>query len=515
MRWIGLVVLSITTTSISAGSQLNDPRLLSVLLVSPHFNGHVIPILTLGEELVKRGHKVTLITAPTDLVVREVERLNIALWSLGEDFLNSETVIELTGRRGGGGGLDIEALVQVSALFQERVLNMINNSTITSFDIMVTDAAFSFYGLCFSRKWGIPIVNLWPSLMVNPFILESWLYPALGSGYTDNLSFYQRLVSTVTSHVLSFMIKKYASNYFSSVGDICDETKTSIIEGVYTPNYLPQIIATSIGFEFPRTIFPFTDYVGPLISPSAPELPPNLAQWLDQRDARTVVYISMGSFAVLTKEQAEAIVNGANQANHSIVWSLRKSNQGVLDLMTYDPDSIWIASWVPQLSLLKHPSIHSAVLHGGMGGIQEALSCGVPIIVVPFMPDQVDNAAHVQHYKYGEMIHQHQLTIQLVSETLHLIDSEIYHNALRKIQLIYKKDGGVSRAADLLEFYSEVGYEHLIPAYAKYSWSWIAIHSVDVYAVLLLAVLLSGYLTYRFIRSCCSAILSRSKKKKE
>ena len=512
MQWISLVIFSTTVSSISAGSQLKDLRPLSVLLVSPHFTGHAIPILTLGEELVKRGHNVTFITAPTDLVKREVERLDIALWSLGDDFLSSEAVVELTKRRGGGGGLDIDALVNVSAQFQERVLNMTNNSTITSFDIIVADGAFSFYGLCFSRKWRIPTVNLWPSLIVTPFILNSWPYPGFGSGHTDNLSFYQRLVSTITHHILSFMFKKYVSNYFSFLGDICAETKTPIFEGVYAPDHLPQIVTTSIGFEFPRTVLPLTDYVGPLISPSAPDLPPDLAEWLDQRDTRTVVYVSMGSFAVLTKQQAEAIVNGAAQANYSVVWSLRKSNQDVLDLMTYDPDNVWVASWVPQLSLLRHPSIHSAVLHGGMGGIQEALSCGVPMIVVPFMPDQLDNAARVQHYKYGEMIPQYKLTVPLVTKTLHLIDSEVYHKSLTKIQLIYKKDGGVSRAADLLEFYSKVGYEHLVPSYAKYSWSWVAFHSVDVYAVLSLAVLLPVYLTYRYIRGYCS---TKSKKKNE
>jgi len=30
---------------------------------------------------------------------------------------------------------------------------------------------------------------------------------------------------------------------------------------------------------------------------------------------------------------------------------------------------------------------------------------------------------------------------------------------------------GVVRAAVLVEFYEEVGYKHLIPAYAKYDWS--------------------------------------------
>ena len=49
--------------------------------------------------------------------------------------------------------------------------------------------------------------------------------------------------------------------------------------------------------------------------------------------------------------------------------------------------------------------------------------------------------------------------------------------------------GGSEKAADLVEFYEEVGYEHLVPAYAKYEWTWVQYYSVDVYATVLCTLL--------------------------
>ena len=143
----------------------------------------------------------------------------------------------------------------------------------------------------------------------------------------------------------------------------------------------------------------------------------------------------------------------------------------------------------------------------------EALSCQVPIISIPFFADQLDNSVQIQHHNYGRMIHRDQLTPDLISHTLQLFDSELYRSSLQKIQRIFRKDGGVSRAADLLEFYSEVGYEHLIPAYIKYNWSWVEYYSVDIYILMVLIVSVPNYLVYKLAHRCFHGIFFRSKRK--
>ena len=67
-------------------------RPLSVLLVVPPFAGHLMPFTALGEELVGRGHNVTVATSlvrDSDLVTRTVEKSGFHLWSIGEFFYHS------------------------------------------------------------------------------------------------------------------------------------------------------------------------------------------------------------------------------------------------------------------------------------------------------------------------------------------------------------------------------------------------------------------------------------------
>ena len=485
-------------------------RPLSVLLVVPPFAGHLMPFTALGEELVGRGHNVTVATSlvrDSDLVTKTVEKSGFHLWSIGEFFITAREMTELLLKTEGQHMLHIDLLLKVSTEFQKRALETIDNPTIKSYDILVGDGPFCYCFLCLSHKWNIPVVTVWASLSLSPYDLHAWSYPMINTGYTDNLSFFQRLIVTIQSWSSALAMDATLPRYYSFVSKTCDE---SFHQFLHAPGvYLPQIITASFGFEFPRVSLPLTEYVGPLFPRSQPQLPPDVGDWLEQMGTRSVVYVSMGTTGTLTKDRAEAIINGAIKAGYSVVWSLRKSNQDILDAMTFDRDKVFIASWVPQLSLLRHPSIHSAVLHGGLGGIQEALSCRVPVIAIPFVNDQLDNAVRVQHYHYGELIAPDELTASLVEEKLKLVGSEEYRKALRRIQGIYKKDGGAARAADLVEFYSEFGYEHLIPAYAKYNWSWVQFYNADVYLVLALALFILGYLLYRLVHCCCFAALAK------
>ena len=490
---------------------------LSILLLSPPYSGHIIPMLALAEELVRRKHNVTLVSGSTDFIRGQAERLNLNLWSVGlEGYLDPQELTEDVNRVAGKSASEtIDQLLTVSAKFQEGALKIIDNSAVESFDIIAGDAAFSPFLMCFSRKWGIPSVNIWVALNSSPFDIYPWPFPSILTGYSDNLSLYQRFISTVSHNIVSLVLKYTVPDLFAFAGPLCSGVNISLNEMSYFIHHLPQIIVSSFGFEFSRVRLPLTEYVGPMLSHSLPPLPADLAEWLAQRAASSVVYVSMGSTAILTAAEAEAVVNGATQANLSVVWSLRKSNQHILEGMEYDSESVLVADWIPQLALLRHPSVHSAVIHGGLGGVQEALSCGVPTIVVPFFGDQLDNAVRVHHHNYGRIIHRHKLTTALVAQTLRLFDSQLYRTALQRIQRIYRRDGGASRVADLLEFYSEVGYQHLVPAYAKYNWTWVEFYNVDVYTLLALVVLLPTYISYRLIRRCLCTFSKTRKKKTE
>ena len=80
---------------------------------------------------------------------------------------------------------------------------------------------------------------------------------------------------------------------------------------------------------------------------------------------------------------------------------------------------------------------------------------------------------------------------------------------------IFHEAGGVRRAAEIIEHYEEVGYDHLIPAYAKYNWNWIQYYNIDVKVILLLILLLLGYLTQKLLRCMCGCFFSNAKPKED
>ncbi len=70
---------------------------------------------------------------------------------------------------------------------------------------------------------------------------------------------------------------------------------------------------------------------------------------------------------------------------------------------------------------------------------------------------------------------------------------------------IFVHAGGVERAAELVEFYEEVGYDHLVPAYLKQRWSWVQCFNVDVYVLIsavMVVVVLAVFKGCAFGRRC-------------
>ena len=71
------------------------------------------------------------------------------------------------------------------------------------------------------------------------------------------------------------------------------------------------------------------------------------------------------------------------------------------------------------------------------------------------------------------------------------------------LRRVFHQAGGVDRAADLIEHYSQVGYDHLIPAYAKYNWSWIQYHNTDVHVTILVVLAIVSFILFKLCLCVC------------
>lgn len=227
--------------------------------------------------------------------------------------------------------------------------------------------------------------------------------------------------------------------------------------------------------------------------------------WLVKKGERQVIYISMGSFMVLGRKEIEVILNAVLATCYSAMWALHTKNDDDLNGISIDRSRIYITEWAPQLAVLQHRSISMAILHGGSNGLHEALYNGVPPIVLPIAGDQYANAGRVQFQHLGIHIPTSNLSKASLIDAINDITEGTYRANVERLRKSFMAGGGVKRAADLVEFYEAVGYSHLIPAYAKYSWSWVQYYNVNVY--LFLGFLIMALVS--ILLSCCYCVCRR------
>ena len=409
---------------------------LSVLVASFPAAGHITPSANLGEELVRRGHSVTLCTLETegsDLARKRAEAGGMTYSSAGNASFSVARMQDLFIAT----DLENKTLSNVKRAISEGMKTLdwipevankigkhIDHQNLTEYDIIISTEYLAPMTACLSRKWNVPAMILSTTLQYQSEHLPPWPFPPhymykRGTLFTsDNLNFFRRLLATLYRPLLHLALNRMLVRpIVNSFEFKCPDTPYSFLR--YFPGTnAPQIVPTTIGFEYPRLVSSLTHYVGPILSKHPQEIPAELRDWLDNKPKSSVILISMGSLAPLTRERGIIIVESILSTNYSVVWSLRDKNRYILEGMELDKERFYISKWIPQAAILKHLATGIAFLHGGMNGIHEAISYGVPAIAMPFNTDQGDVAARVHHSGVGVQILKEYLTKETLTAAI-------------------------------------------------------------------------------------------------
>ena len=466
-----------------------EPKItLSVLLITLEEAGHSVPMIALGEALVKKGHKVKLVaneipgTSDSSSKISRAktwcEERGIAFVSAGViPFWLPRTAEDLPNDVGSSLSFLVKSGSACRQL-QEAILSFIkdNMGLLQSTDVAVLDMFYPLVADWLNDNTGLTVISLTQSIPIHSTTLPSWYYPLFDG--PPNPTFVNRLTGSVGGVVVSLLA--------NTIGHLVRH-HFPFIHGPSVRN--PNIIATSFGFDYPRPLYPLDNFVGPIVSKRSETLSAEIEEWLDNHTTPySVVYLSMGSFMTLRGTVAHAIVHGVMEAGYDLLWSLKDSNREILEYIDekyLDSSRILISKWLPQSTVLNHPSISLAVLHGGVGGVNEALVAGVPIICLPQGLDQPMNCARVNHQGLGVDFGVVQdLTVPQVKQAIQDVKDNNCREKAKKVSRIFKAAGGASKAVELIEYYHEIGYDHLIPAWSKYNWNFIQYYNLDVYVLL-------------------------------
>lgn len=121
-------------------------------------------------------------------------------------------------------------------------------------------------------------------------------------------------------------------------------------------------------------------------------------QWLDTNPIGSVLYVSFGSYAHVTKNDLVEIATGLSLSKVSFVWVLRADI-----VSSEDPnplpegfreeisDRSMIIPWCCQIQVLAHPSIGGFLTHCGWNSVIESMWAEVPMLCCPLYTDQFTN----------------------------------------------------------------------------------------------------------------------------
>ena len=100
--------------------------------------------------------------------------------------------------------------------------------------------------------------------------------------------------------------------------------------------------------------------------------------------------------------------------------------------------------------------------HGGMNSVSEALVCGVPMVVIPFMADQPTNARRIQELGLGKKLEYKKVNASVLkNEVLAVLQDD---EMKRKVSYMQQKmktcPGNVAGAEQILEYYKNESLLH-------------------------------------------------------
>ncbi|KAM0043133.1 putative 7-deoxyloganetin glucosyltransferase [Helianthus debilis subsp. tardiflorus] len=132
--------------------------------------------------------------------------------------------------------------------------------------------------------------------------------------------------------------------------------------------------------------------------------------WLNEHDPKTVLYISIGSLAIMTVDQLVEIWYGVINSGTPFLWVRRPGSIiGGYD-ESHVPDELLartkeigcIVEWAPQEDVLAHPAIGGFLTHSGWNSTMESMAQGIPMVCWPNFVDQQVNSRFVEEvWKVG------------------------------------------------------------------------------------------------------------------
>ncbi|MFB2596506.1 glycosyltransferase [Herbiconiux sp. P17] len=141
-------------------------------------------------------------------------------------------------------------------------------------------------------------------------------------------------------------------------------------------------------------------------------------QWI-AGDRRPFVYVSFGSFLSVRDDVLARVAGALRAAGMRAAIATGSGDPARLGPVPAD----WLVrEYLPQVTLLRHAI--AAITHGGNNSVTEAMTFGVPLLVLPFSTDQFAGAAALERIGVAEALDPNTATeAELAASIIRLTDA--------------------------------------------------------------------------------------------
>ncbi|EHR62800.1 macrolide family glycosyltransferase [Saccharomonospora cyanea] len=397
------------------------PRKILFLCHPDH--GHVIPSLAMVAELVRRGHEVLYLTAPS---MRDIVAATGATVLAYDSHYRDADFTRLAEDP----GYLLSVLLDESAAMLHTAVSEVEG--IGEVAGVVYDTSVLYAGRILSRRWGVPSVQL------IPFFASNEKFSYLNAMYND-------AGGDGPATEKPAELPEWVGTTMRRIGEL------SHAHGVDTPPHelwfeVPECSLVTIPREFQYEGDSFDErftFVGPCVGDRD-----FLGEWTPPGGEEPVVLVSLGAVFNEHEEIFRACVEAfRGRPWHAVLTVAEGTDPESLGAL---PPNVEVHRWVPHVTVLEHAAL--CVTHGGMGTVMEALRAGTPLVCVPTSALDRPTGWRIGELGLGVVIDPADITPEVLAEAVRsVLADRAAAEAAERMSKAVAEAGGAARAAERIE----------------------------------------------------------------
>lgn len=400
--------------------------------------GHVNPMISIAHELRKQGHEIIFICFAPDVIRDHVEANGFRMEGIPGISPSLFKLVEVLMMFPSG---YLEFMNGIGAMFSRLTFvarNVMKELEKIKPDMVVVDFALPGASLA-AEKLEMPFTVIYHAGLCfkGPGIPPFGSGLAIGKEWGWRGRLYARLSETLEGKI-AFSMGLARKRLGLSPGTA----------EPYTPSPWLTLVLTTQAIEAPRhppsdTVF----FIGPCIS-GREALPGEDTFPFDALPQdKPKIYVSLGTFFNNRPRLFRKIFASFPDDEYQIIVKAGGAYDTLSSLQL--PSHILLFRNVPQANLL--PEVDAVVSHGGNNTVNETLSSGKPLLVIPIGGEQGDNAAKVEYLGVGLRADKNRTTSREIRNMMdRLMNDPIFRERARSAAAEIERTDGSKTASQFI-----------------------------------------------------------------